>query len=150
MESSNATAKHIEQVASEPQAIQIHLMQHQHTELPPSMFQKKQKRSIKSRQATNKNHHEDKQREGMPQVHRRFNNNHQAHASQEKYYSKDRCNKCGDSPHVEGFRYPASRYPCKNCHKFGHLSSLCYKKKSEYKRESRPPRAHQVMVGRAT
>ena len=87
----------------------------------------------------------------MPQTHRRNYNNHQAHASQEIYSSEDRCNKCGNSPHVEGFRCPASRYQCKNCHKFGHFSSLCYKKKeSEYKRESRKPRAHQLMVGRAS
>ena len=33
----------------------------------------------------------------MSQVHRRFNNNHQANTSQEKYSSEDRCNKCGDS-----------------------------------------------------
>ena len=36
------------------------------------------------------------------------------------------------------------------CHKFGHFSSLCYKKKSQNKRESRKPRAHQLMVGRAS
>ena len=35
----------------------------------------------------------------------------------------------------------------KNCHKFGHFSSLCYKKKEfEYKRES-SPRAHQLKIG---
>ena len=43
--------------------------------------------------------------------------------------SPDRCKKCGDSQHVEGFRCPVSKYQCKNCHKFGHFSSLCYKKK---------------------
>ena len=52
---------------------------------------------------------------------------------------------------TKGFRCPASRFQCKNCHKFGHLSSLCYKKKEfEYKRESRKPRAHQLMVARAS
>ena len=44
MESSQATAKHIKQVASDPQASQIHLMQHQCTELPPSKFQRQQKK----------------------------------------------------------------------------------------------------------
>ena len=63
MESSKATAKCINQVASEPQATQILLMQHQCTELPPSNFQRKQKKSFKSRQATNKYYQEDKQRE---------------------------------------------------------------------------------------
>ena len=79
---------------------------------------------------------------------RRLNNTHQIHASQEKYSTGDRCNKCGNSPHMEGFRCSASRYQCKHCHKFGNFSSLCYKKKEfEYKRESRKPRAHQLMVG---
>ena len=53
MESSEATAKHIKQVASDPHAAQINLMQHQHTELPPSKFKKKQK-PFKSRQDNNK------------------------------------------------------------------------------------------------
>ena len=48
---------------------------------------------------------------------------------------------------MEGFRCTPSRYQCMNCHKLGHFSSLCYKKKEfEYKRESRKPRAHQLMV----
>ena len=38
MESSKATAKHIKQVASNPQAAKTHLMCHQCTELPPSKF----------------------------------------------------------------------------------------------------------------
>ena len=84
----------------------------------------------------------------MPQMHRKTYNNHQGHTCQEKYSSEDRCNTCGNSSHVDGFRCPASRYQCKN---FGHFSSLCYKKKeSEYKRVSRKPRAHQLMVGRAS
>ena len=87
----------------------------------------------------------------MPQEHKRNYNNYQVHASQEKYSSEDRCNKCGDSPHVEGFRCPASRYHCKNCHKYGHFRSSCYKKKeSEYKGESSKPCPHQLMVGRAS
>ena len=73
------------------------------------------------------------------------------HASHERYSSEDRCSKCGDTPHVEGFGCPASRYKCKNCHKVGHFSSLCFKKKeSEYKREPKQPRAHQLMVGRTS
>ena len=36
MEASNATACHIKQVASDPQATQSNLMRHQYTDLPPS------------------------------------------------------------------------------------------------------------------
>ena len=111
----------------------------------------KQKKSFKSRQSTDKHYQVDKQREIMPQVHRINYNNCQANPSQEKYPNEDKCSTCGGYPHVEGFRCPASRYQYKNCYKFGHFSSLCYKKReSEYKRESRKPRSHQLMVGRAS
>ena len=99
MESSKATAKYIKQVASKPQATQVHLMRHQCTELPPNKFQRKEKKYLKSRQATNKYYKEDKQKERMLQVHRRNYNNQQAHASQEKYSSEDKCNKCV-TPHM--------------------------------------------------
>ena len=41
MESSKATAKHIKQVASDPQAAQISLMHHLHTELPDQQVPEK-------------------------------------------------------------------------------------------------------------
>ena len=41
---------------------------------------------------------------------------------------EDRCHKCGNSKHVEGFQCSACKYLCRNCHIFGHFSSLCYKK----------------------
>ena len=59
------------------------------------------------------------------------------HKKYEAHASPDRCKECGDSQHVEGFRCPASKYQCKNCHRFGNFSSLCYKKKEfEHNRES--------------
>ena len=144
MESSKATAKHTEQVSSDPQAAQIHLMLHQHIELPPSKFQRKQKKPFKSRQDKNKQYNnEEKQRERVLQVHKKYDN-YQAHASQE------RCTKCGDSQHIERFRCPASKHQCNNCHKYGHFSSLCYKKRDfEHSRslESRSPKAHLLQIG---
>ena len=41
MESSKATARHIKQVAGDPQAAQINLMHLQHTELPNGKYKKK-------------------------------------------------------------------------------------------------------------
>ena len=41
--------------------------------------------------------------------------------------SEDRCHKYGDSKHI-GFQCTARKCQCRNCHKFGHYSSLCYKK----------------------
>ena len=65
--------------------------------------------------------------------------------------SKNRCTKCSDSPYIEGFRCPASKFQCKYCHKYGHFSKLCFKKDgSEYKKNTRRPKAHQLMVGTAS
>ena len=47
-------------------------MHHQHTELPPSKFQRKQKKHYKSRQDTSKQHyHNDKKQKG-PLVHKKY------------------------------------------------------------------------------
>ena len=56
LEGSQATAKHIKQVTNEPHATQINLLRHQRTELPPTKFQRKQKR-FKQRQPQTKNFH---------------------------------------------------------------------------------------------
>ena len=74
-----------------------------------------------------------------------FHRNPQEHTSPE-----DKCSKCGDTPHIEGIRCPASWFQCKHCHKFGHFSKLCYKKKKSEKKNTRIPKAHQLMVGRAS
>ena len=54
MESSKATARHIKQVAGDPQAAQINLMHHQCTELPNGKY-KKRKPQAKQKQAHQKN-----------------------------------------------------------------------------------------------
>ena len=138
LESSKSTARHIK-MSSDPQAAEINQLRRQRTELPPSKCQRKQRKAFRSRQASHKYQQEQDERE--PQVQRKFK---QVHTSQE-----DRYNRCGDTPHIEGFRCPASRHQCKYCHKFGHFSHLCFKKKqeSEYKRASRKPKAHQLKVG---
>ena len=58
--------------------------------------------------------------------------------------SEDRCHKYGDSKHIEGFQCSACKYQCRNCHKFGHFSSLCYKKQESYKKRPRSPKAYQL------
>ena len=54
MQSSKATAKHIKQVASDPQAAWINLMRHQHTDLPSSKH-KKRKSFVKPTPPSHKN-----------------------------------------------------------------------------------------------
>ena len=57
MESSKATVMQVKQVSNNPQAAQIHLMCHQHTELQPNKFKRKQRKPFKSRQDTNKQYY---------------------------------------------------------------------------------------------
>ena len=138
LESSQSTAKHIRKMSSEPQATQIRLLRHQRTELPPTKSKRKQNKRYKQRQPPNKNYQEDTYRERMPPTKERFHKNPQEHTNHE-----NRCTKCGDSPHIEGFRCPASRFQYKCCHKYGHFSKLCYKKNgSEPKKNIRRPKAH--------
>ena len=120
MESSKATAKHIKQVASNLKAAKINLMHYQYTQLPSSKFQRKQKKSFKFRQDTNKQQYYNEGKQWGPSVYK----NYEAHTS------PDRCKKCGDSQHINGFRCLASRHQCRNCQKYGHFSSLCYKKEA--------------------
>ena len=146
LEGLQATAKHMKQVTNEPHATQRNLLRHQRTELPPTKFQRKQNKRFKQRQPPNKKYPEDQYRERKTQAKERFYKNSQEHTS-----SENRCTKCGDSPHIEGFRCLASRFQCKYCHKYGHFSKLCFKKNgSEHKKNIRRLKAHQLMVGTAS
>ena len=44
LESSKSTAKHIKQMSSKPQVTLVNLLRHQQRELPPSKFQRKQRK----------------------------------------------------------------------------------------------------------
>ena len=119
IESPMATACHIKQVAGDPQAAQINLLRYQHTKLPAGKYKKK-KSSVKSRQSNYRNPGNEN-----PQVscqHKKWFGAKNAHQN------KERCSKCGDSIHVEGFQCPSKKFQCKACHKFGHFTSLCYQK----------------------
>ena len=94
-ESSKATARHIKQVAGEMQATQIHLMRHQFTELSHGKY-KKQKPQAKPRPIQNKN---------LEQKQSRYYK--KSFDPKNAHKQKDRCSKCGDSNHIEGFTYPA-------------------------------------------
>ena len=67
-----------------------------------------------------------------------------------EHTKSDRCNKCGDFLHREGFRCPVTKHQCKICKKIGHFSSLCYKKRDifeTYQRSLGSPKALQLKVG---
>ena len=86
MESSKVTARHITQVTSDPQAAQINLMRHQHTDLPASKHKKK-KSFVKTRPSSDKNDASDRQ-----QISSCPNNNYKKSIDAKNVYkSKDRC-----------------------------------------------------------
>ena len=65
MESSKSTARHIKQVASDPQAAQVNIMRHQRTDLPPSKSKQKQ-HSHKSRSKSQKRYSSEHKNQGPP------------------------------------------------------------------------------------
>ena len=133
---SKSTACHIKQVASDPHVAQVNLVRHQRTDLPPSKTKQKQQ-SFKSKSNSHKRYSGEHNHQ-VPPYKKRFDPN-QAHQR------KDRCSKCGDSKHVEGFKCPARKSQCKTCNKYGYFTSLCYKKKVSFM--SRTPKAHQSQTG---
>ena len=137
LESSKATACHIKQVAGDPQAAQINLLRHQHTELPAGKYKKK-RAPMKPKQVNHK-HQGNEGFHLQAQPKKRF-------GTKGAHSDKSRCSKCGDTTHIEGFQCPAKKYQCKACHKFGHFTSMCYQKKqapSKY----RKPKVHQLKAG---
>ena len=65
--------------------------------------------------------------------------------------TRERCQKCVDSIHIEGFQCPVNKYQCKCCHGYGHLASLCYQKKQVSFKPRKPkahmPKAHMLQAG---
>ena len=116
MDSSKATARHIKQVAGDPQVAQINLMHHQHTELPNGKDRKRRP------QAKQKKAHQKNGKQRPPSQYKKSFDPRLAHKH------KDRCSKCGDSAHLEGFQCLAKKYQSKASHKFGHYTHLCYQK----------------------
>ena len=141
LESSKSTAKYTEQASNEPQATQVHLLKHQHTELPPNKQQRHPWKS-KSKPFIYRSQQEEKDIDRPPQEHEKYR--------PEQNKQAERCHKCGDTPHMEGFTCTASRHQCKHCSKIGHFSHLCFRKKQEgtYKKNPRKPMAHQLQIGR--
>ena len=137
LESSKTTARHIKQVAGDPQAAQINLMHHKHTELSTGK-NKKKKQGFKPKQS----HHKNTEHAATVQFKRSFDPK-----LVHKY--KDRCPNCGDSAHLEGFQCPVKNFQCNACHVFGHFTSLCFQKtqQKQVPYKSRKPKAHQLKAG---
>ena len=117
LESSKATARHIKQATSHPQAAQINLLRHKWTEL-----------AHKKRKGHKRKQHF-KSKDGKPPQKKLFNPS-QAHGS------VDCCCKCGNTRHEQGFTCPAKKYLCKACKKYGHFTSLCFSKQKPHTKHS--------------
>ena len=107
-ESSKATVRHIKQVSGEPQATQINLLCHQRTELPQHRYKKKRSH-VKPRPGNSKPSRND-QYHGQP--HHKNKGNHKPPMSNRMLQStnSNRCSKCGDTAHRDGFTCPAKKY----------------------------------------
>ena len=105
LESSKSTAGHIK-MSSELQATQIHLLRHQRTELPPNKAQRKQLKN-KSRPInigySNEDHHQASYKKNGYENRKKSN-------PRQILQSEDRCHKCEDSKHIEGFQCSARKY----------------------------------------
>ena len=111
-------------------------MRHQRTDLPLSKSKWKQ-HSFKSRLKSQKRYSSEHNNQGQPYK-KRFHPN-------KAHQRKDRCSKCGDSKHLVGFKCPERKFQYKTCSKYGHFTSLCYKKKVSFKPKT--PKVHQLQVG---
>ena len=142
MERSKVITKHIKQVVNDLHVAQSNLMQHLHTDLPSSRHKKK-KSFVKPRPPSYKNDTSDRQ-----QASSYHNNNNYKKSFDTKNVckNKEKCQKCGDSLHIEDFQCPAKNFQCKSCHKYGHFTSLCFQnKQAPFK--SRRPKAHHLQAG---
>ena len=119
IKSLKSTARHIWQVANDSEATQVNLIKHQRTDLPSS----KDKRKQNSHKSRSKNHkgYPSEHKNQWPPIKNRFD-------PSEAHKRKDRCSKCGESKHIEGFKCPAMKFQFKICNRYGHFTSLYYKK----------------------
>ena len=124
-------------MAGDPQAAQINLLRHQCTELPASKYKKK--RPLWKPKLTNYKNQGGDSHKPQVQQKKKFD-------TKGGHSERNRCSKCGDTVHLEGFQCPAKKYQCKACHKFGHFTSMCYQRKHAYSKPRRP-KAHQLQAG---
>ena len=136
MESSKATANHIQQVVGDLQAAQIQLMQHQLTELPAGNYpRRKQTSTARQKLQTNKS----------PEI----LTPQKSSDLQKPDSHSNKCTRCGDTLHAKGFQCPARKFQCKICHKFGHFTTVCYQKSQQPSNsfKTRKPKAQQLCIG---
>ena len=115
MESSKATAKHIQKVAGDIPAAQVQLMHHRCTQLPARNYPRRKLNLTSGWKLQNCKTQEAPMMQKAPNMLR-------------PNARSDKCNRCGDTPHAKGFQCQARKFQCKICHKFGHFTSVCFQK----------------------
>ena len=137
LESSQATVKHMKKVTRDPETVWVNLLRHQRTELPPSKAQRKQFKKNKSRPKnmgySNDEHYQAYYKKNDYENKKKFN-------PRQSLQSEDRCHKCGDSKHIEGFWCSVRIYQCRNCHKFVISAAYVTKNKSHTRRNQDHPK----------
>ena len=111
-ETSKSTAQHIKRGVSvnDPQASQVNMLRHKRTELPKPKSQRGKRRGG-GRGGKQPDYNQIPHRQ--PQLKYKQNT------------SYNKCGKCGDTQHAQGFNCPARKFQCKKCRKYGHFTSLC-------------------------
>ena len=117
--------------------MQINLLRHQCTELAVGKYKKKRS-SVKPKQSNHKQHGSESY-----QVQNQHKKQFDAKST---HQNNDRCSKCGDTAHIEGFQCPTKKYQHKACHKLGRFTSLCFQKKQTSSKPRRP-KVHQLKAG---
>ena len=127
-------------MSSELQATKVNLLRHQRTEISPNKSKQKQ---LNNKSRSKNVGYSSETNQQQAQYKKTFN-------PRQILNSDDRYPKCVDSKHIEGFQCSTCTYQCRNCHRFGHFSSLCYKKHKSFKNaSSRSPKALQLRCGKA-
>ena len=100
MESPKATACHFKQVTDDLQAAQINLMRHKHRNL--NWKTKEEKIFCQAKTQSHKNGGHDNSQAS--------NYNKKSFDPRNVHRNTDRCSKCGDYTHVEGFQCPVKKF----------------------------------------
>ena len=137
LESGRATAKYIKGTSASAPASEVNFTKQQN--FKKNNGKKRKKPQGKGAPAAKKQHAEQppQQQQQPPQQNSRQNQpsrppsgQHQQHQQkpQHQQQQSNQCYKCGDTRHRPNFKCPASQYQCKNCKRYGHFTSLCFKK----------------------
>jgi len=132
LESGKATAKYIKNTSASssvtPAASEVNFTKQQNFKKNFRGKRKKPQNRDAQGPAAKKQHAESPPKQQPQQKPRQHQPGQQPQHQNKQHQQQNTCYKCGDSRHRPGFKCPASNYQCKTCKRFGHFTSLCFKK----------------------